>query len=112
MAASVSLLHFGHCKVAAQDDDPSEGHAIILNKATRLGCFLPRWQYGLTVVIEKKPSFLLINKLRAILLMEADFNMVNKLICRVRMMQQAEEAHEMPREQSAVGSTIAQIKRH
>ena len=67
----VSQLHFGHYKAAAQDNDLSEAHAIILGMVTRMGISLPCWQYGLTVVLEKKPGCLLIKKLRAILLMDA-----------------------------------------
>ena len=99
-ASSVSQLHFGRYKAAAQDDNLSEAHAIILDMVTRMGTSLPRWQYGLTVVLEKKPGCLLIEKLWAILLMEADFNMINKLIVGVRMMHLAEETNEMPIEQS------------
>ena len=58
--SSVSRLHFGHYKAAAQDDDLSEAHAIILDMVTRMGISLPRWQYGLTVVLEKKPGCLLL----------------------------------------------------
>ena len=96
----ISLLHFGHYKAAAQDDDHSEAHAIIFDMVTRMGISLPRWQYGLTVVLEKKPGCLLIEKIRAMLIMEADFNMVNKLIVGVRMMQLAKDTQEMPAEQS------------
>ena len=52
------------------------------------------------MVIEKKPGCLLIDKLRAILLMKTDFNMVNKLIVGVKIMQLAEDAHKIPRDQS------------
>ena len=49
-----------------------------------------RWQKGLTAMTEKKPGVILIDKLRAILLMEADFNFGNKMIFGSRAMHSAE----------------------
>ena len=40
-------------------------------------------------MLEKEEGNIIIDKLRAILLMEADFNMVNKLIIGSRMMKEA-----------------------
>ena len=99
-ASSIFTLHFGCYKVTALDEDLSKAHAILLDMATRLGCSLPRWQQGLTVMLEKKPGCILVEKLRAILLMEADFGMVNKFIVGSRMMKQAKALEEMPWEQS------------
>ena len=45
--------------------------------------------YGLTVMLEKIAGLALVSKLRAILLMEADFNMHNKLIFGKRMLERA-----------------------
>ena len=38
-----------------------------------------RWQSGLSVMLEKIPGVTLVDKLRAMLLMEADFNMTNSI---------------------------------
>ena len=46
----------------------------------RTGVPPERWSYGLTVMLEKVAGIALVNKLRAILLMEADFNFHNKLV--------------------------------
>jgi hypothetical protein len=50
-----------------------------------------RWRKGLTVMLEKKRGVILISKLCAILLMEADFNFANKTIFGWRMMHFAED---------------------
>jgi hypothetical protein len=53
---------------------------------------LKRWSGGLSVVLEKTLGVTLVTKLRAILLMEPDFNASNnKIICGVRMMGQARD---------------------
>ena len=44
------------------------------------GCPPDRWGHGLQVLLEKVAGVALVNKLRTILLMEADFNYMNKWI--------------------------------
>ena len=95
-ASSFSTLHFGHYKTAVEDEELSDIHAGMLDIAARTGTSLLRWQKGPTVMIYKKQNSILVDNLRAILLMEADFNFLNKLIIGKRMMQNAEEAEEMP----------------
>ena len=56
---------------------------------SRTGCPPEHWSYGLTVMHEKIASIALVNKLRTILLMEADFNFHNKLIFGKRTLDQA-----------------------
>jgi hypothetical protein len=45
---------------------------------TRGSCPPDRWGHGLQVMLEKVAGVALVNKLRAILLMEGDFNYMNK----------------------------------
>ena len=97
-ASSFSGLHFSHCKAAAQSDYLSECHAITTELAYASGFSLPRWQVGLSVMLEKVPGNSLAEKLRAILLMEADFNFANRLFFNVRMMQKAEQSGQLPEE--------------
>ena len=53
----------------------------------------------MTVLLEKIAGLALVNKLRAILLIEADSNMINCiLIFRDRMMEQAREYDMIPQE--------------
>jgi hypothetical protein len=59
---------------------------------------LERWSRGLSVMLEKTLGVTLITKLRAILLMEADFNATNKIIYGNRMMAKAWEHDLMPEE--------------
>ena len=79
-ASSFLTLHFGHYKTATEDRNLSKIHAGMLDIVARTGSSLPQWQQGLTVLIYKKKNSINIDDLRAILLMEVDFNMLNKLI--------------------------------
>ena len=53
---------------------------------------------GLNCMLEKKKGVNRVDKLRAILLMEADFNFVNKLIFGSRMLRHAEQYQNLPDE--------------
>jgi hypothetical protein len=64
-------------------------HAAKLTICTRNGVTLARWEMGLTVLLEKILRNVFVHKLRAICLLEADFNWWNKLIFSCKMMQQA-----------------------
>jgi hypothetical protein len=84
-------MHFGHWKAAAQSPELSEIHSLYIEIAISLGYALPRWMKALMVMLEKKPSIILPDKIWAITLLEADFNGSNKLILGKRMMANAEE---------------------
>ncbi len=58
---------------------------VILAHAVQLEC----WSRGLLVMIKKTLGVMPMTKLRAILLMEVDFNASNRIIYNVRMMRQA-----------------------
>jgi hypothetical protein len=85
-SSSVSTLHFGHYISGADCDEISDFHALKTSLAIVHGIALNRWSKGLCVMLEKVMGVKLINKLRAILLMEADFNASNKIIFGERMM--------------------------
>ena len=97
-SSSFSGLHFGHWKAAAKDDYLSEVHALFCEMTYGSGFALPRWKTRLTVMIEKKPGVIKVDKLRAILLMEADFNFMNKLIFGRQMIHSALESNSIPAE--------------
>jgi hypothetical protein len=59
---------------------------------------LERWSQGLSVMLEKTLGVTLVTKLRAILLMEGDFNATNKIVYGVRMMNNAQGHNLMPEE--------------
>ncbi len=59
---------------------------------------LERWAKGLSVMLQKLFGCSLITKLRAILLMQADFNGANKMVYGTRMLEQARNNNLMPKE--------------
>lgn len=76
----------------------SNYHAMKTTIALKLGFHLDRWAKGLSVMLEKKPGVTIIEKLRSILLMEADFNGANKEIFGDRMMNNVRIHGLMPEE--------------
>ena len=78
-SSSYSRLHFGHWIACADSPYLASLHAKRIELAFRCGAPLYRWQSGLSVMLEKVAGINLVDKLRAILLMEADFNFANSL---------------------------------
>ena len=78
-SSSYSKLHFGHWIACADSPYLASLHAKRIELAFRSGAPLHRWQSGLSVMLEKVAGVNLVDKLRAILLMEADFNFANSL---------------------------------
>ena len=76
----------------------SEIHASFQLIASKSGIRLNRWAQGLIVMLEKIEGNIKVDKLRAILLMEADFNQMNKLFFGHRMIKQSEENKRIPDE--------------
>ena len=97
-SSSLSGRHFGHYKAAAKCHKLSEIHASIAHIASTSGHCLTRWCKGLTVMLEKEAGNIRVDKLRAILLMEADFNFVNKLLFGHRLVKQIESYNRFPDE--------------
>jgi hypothetical protein len=93
-SSSVSTLHFGHYISGADCDEISDFHALKTSLALVHGISLK----GLCVMLEKTMGVKLITKLRAILLMEADFNASNKIIFGERLMDNARKYKLMPEE--------------
>jgi hypothetical protein len=79
-SSSFSTLHFGHWKAAASNSTLATIHAKMTEISFRTGSPLNRWTSGLSVMLEKIPGNISHDKLRAILLMEADFNFGNALL--------------------------------
>ena len=76
--------------MVVHSDIISDFHALKTSLALVHGISLKRWSKGLCVMLEKVMGCRLISKLRAILLMEADYNAKNKIIYGVRMMENAQ----------------------
>ena len=79
-SSSESGLPFGHCKVAARSPAVSHLHALKTTLVLKRGFTLDWWSCRLSVILEKTFGCTLVAKLRAVLLMEADFNFLNKLV--------------------------------
>lgn len=77
-SSSESGLHFGHYIAGAYNDAISAYHAARVSLALRKGLAINRWSRGLSAMLEKEFGNCLVSKLRAILLMEEDFNFANK----------------------------------
>ena len=97
-SSSMSKRHFGHYKAASKNNFLSNIHAKICDTAASNGISIDRWECGLTVMLEKIKGVIKVDKLRAILLMEADFNFINKLMFGNRLMKQCKKYNRFPKE--------------
>ncbi len=91
-------LHFGHYIIGCKSEIVAHYHAAQVSVVLANAIQLERWSCGLSVMLEKTLRVMLVSKLRAILLMDADFNESNKILYGVRMMQNAREHRLMPEE--------------
>ena len=98
-ASSISGLHFGHYKAASSSPYLAQAHALQLNSVFKRGIPLDRWTRGLSCMLEKEAGVIRVDKLRAILLLEADFNFANKLLVGKRMVDSLEESQAFEEEQ-------------
>jgi hypothetical protein len=103
--SSKSQLHFGHYKAGASDNIISELHATSLNTIRENGVAPDRWRQSITALLEKVFGVRLIDKLRAICHLEADFNWLNKLIFAHRLEQHCRKHGLVPPEQFAKSCT-------
>ena len=63
----------------------------MITKASKSGFAFDRWKRGLTIMLEKTAGVIRVDKLWAILLMEADFNFHNKEFFGCLIVNKAEE---------------------
>jgi len=94
-SSSQSGLSFGHYIAGTDCDYISQFHALQVLLALKK---LERWLKGLSIMLEKMFGVRLISKLWAILLMEADFNAMNKEVYGVRMLDNARQYNLIPEE--------------
>ena len=73
-ASSYLGIHYSHCKAAVYSVNLSSFLVEKINLVLHTGCSPERWSYGIVVMIGKIDRIASVNKLRTILLMEADFN--------------------------------------
>jgi hypothetical protein len=76
----ISGIHFGHYKTATYSETLTDFFAKKITMIARCGCPLECWGHRLQVLLEKIVGVALVTKLRAVLLMEGDFNYMNKWI--------------------------------
>ena len=112
-SSSISGLHFRHQIVTSQNDELCKFHIAIINLCIKNQTILKRWMWGLSVMLMKKEKTLQVDKLRAILLLEADINALAKIIFNTRLMPQLELNQSIPpqiigarRGQSAIHSAL------
>lgn len=100
-SSSDSGRHFGHYIAASDDPELAILHTESLNISARHGTPLDRWKGALTVLLEKVMGNILIEKLRAICLLEADFNWWLKMTFARKMMGDIRRQGHIPIEQCA-----------
>ena len=101
-SSSKSGRHFGHYKAICSDPDLVALQLASINHAATRGSPLSRWSNGVTVLLEKVAGSKRIEKLRAICLLEADFNWWLKVIFARRMLNKMTTKGAIPLEQGAV----------
>jgi len=97
-SSSFSGLHFGHYKAAATSPSIAHLHARFTQRVFMMGISLSCYQSGLQVILEKKAGAIHVDLLRAILLMEADFNAAMKLLIGHRMVCNVIKNNAVPQE--------------
>jgi hypothetical protein len=93
--------HFGHYKAAAHNWNLSALHASKLTLTVTMGILSAWWGNGLTVLLEQVFGNIFIDKMRAICLLEADYNWLNKYVFLKCMMDRDFEEDIVPVEQFA-----------
>ena len=106
-SSSKSGRHFGHYKAICSNLDLVQLHVQSINLAARRGDPLVRWRQGVTVLLEKEAGNTSIDRLRAICLLEADFNWWLKVIFAKRMMAKMHAQGMLPLEQGALKGKMA-----
>ncbi len=94
--SSASGVHFGHYKASSYDNNLSTLESAKLSLAAATGITLARWGTGITVLLEKVPGNIHINKMRVICLFKADYNYLAKFVFAKQMMNKALDAGVVP----------------
>ena len=97
-STGLSGMHFGHFQASCNDADLCFMDRWMAETSLKTGYPLCRWKQGIDVMIPKKSGSNRVDKLRTIVLMEPDFNFLNKLIGK-RIMEMAEKAGTLAPEQ-------------
>ena len=106
-SSSKSGRHFGHYRAITDDESLVSLHVRSINLAASRGNPLDRWREGVTVLLEKVAGNNRIDKLRAICLLEADFNWWLKVHFAKKMTHQMKSSGVLPIEQGATSGKTA-----
>ena len=110
-SSSMSGIHNGHYKAAAQDEFSTNLLSQQLTIIARTGVPPETWGVGLQVMLEKIAGVCLVDKLRSIQLYEADFNFYNQFVFGRRAMDAISGQGLIPEELfSQKGSTAEDAK--
>ncbi len=110
-SSALSGIHFEHWKAWRLSAELIWLVCSHLNLITRCGTSPMRWSNGLQVLLEKVPGVALVDKLRAILLMEGDINFYNKWIFGRVAVKKLYDIGYIPEDQySKKGSTAEDLK--
>ena len=101
ISSSISNIHNGHYIAATLSSLVATITATLASIPWEIGTKFERWANSLNVALEKKCGIRLLDSLRTIHLLEADFNTATKLIFAQRTMQHAMEHDQIPASQYA-----------
>jgi hypothetical protein len=73
-----SKIHLGYCKAICKSEELSKLICNQLNLVAATGTPPSRWGTGLQILLKKVPGVAVVDKLQAIILMEGNFNFLNK----------------------------------
>jgi hypothetical protein len=108
ISSALLAVHFGHWKALISSPHLVKFICKQLNLIARCGIPPSRWSNGLQVLLEKVPGISLVNKLRAILLMEGNFNFFNKLIFGHEGVNKLYDIDYIPQDQSSQKESTAE----
>ena len=97
-ASGPSGLHFGHLKANARDERLATMDVQMINIPMRTGYTPRQWRKATDSMLLKKEGVIQVDKLRTIVLFEANFNYMNKFIGRT-VMRTAERNNSLAEEQ-------------
>jgi hypothetical protein len=79
-STSPSGRHLGHYKAILQQPELIQYHCIMATLPLTYGFAPERWSKAVQIMLEKKPGYPLINRLRGIIILDADYNWVLRTI--------------------------------
>ena len=110
-SSSLSGVNFSHMKVSMRSEMISQFLCEQLTLIGQTGIPPNRWSKGLQVMLEKVEGNTMVEKLRAILLMEGDYNFFNKLLVGFKAMNTLYKMDFIPEDQYSQRSSTAEDAR-